>query len=103
LQKRGAIVTGIDISDSMIATAKESIPEADLFVMDMHNLDFPDSHFDFIYSSLAIHYAPDWRIVFQEINRVLKPGCLFQFSSTHPTSESMKHESTEENKIALLG
>lgn len=103
LQRRGAIVTGIDISENMIATAKESIQDAELYVMDMHNLDYIDDHFDFVYSSLAIHYAPDWQLVFQEIHRVLKSGGLFQFSSTHPTSESMMHENTDEEKKALLG
>ena len=55
LAKKGADVTGVDISDGLITIAKESYPECDFKVMDMEKLEFTDESFDFAYSSLAIH------------------------------------------------
>jgi ubiquinone/menaquinone biosynthesis C-methylase UbiE len=58
--------------------------------MDMEKLDFEDCVFDFVYSSLAIHYIVDWSRVFQEVYRVLKPNSFFLFSCNHPVSSSME-------------
>jgi len=91
LAKHGASkVTGIDISTGMIEIAKKSYPMYQFQVMDMENLAFGDSSFDFAYSSLAIHYLEDWSKVFKEVYRVLKPGSYFLFSCNHPVSSSME-------------
>jgi ubiquinone/menaquinone biosynthesis C-methylase UbiE len=91
LKKIGANkVTGIDISEAMIKIAKNSYPDCSFQLMDMEKLDFPDNHFDFAYSSLAIHYVEDWTKVFSEVYRVLKSSSFFLFSCNHPVSSSME-------------
>jgi len=90
LRRQGAERSiGIDISDEMIGIAKESYPECEFHVMNMENIDFPDSSFDFAYSSLAIHYVQDWSNVFAYVYRILKPGSSFLFSCGHPLRFAM--------------
>lgn len=90
LKQQGASqVTGIDISENLVSIAKNSYPECEFEVMDMERLAFEDASFDFIYSSLAIHYVEDWRKVFQEVYRVLKPNSYFLFSCNHPVYSAM--------------
>lgn len=85
LEKYGAKnMIGIDISEQSILLARESYPNYDFKVADMHNLPFEDKVFDFVYSSLAIHYAKDIGNVLKEICRVLRPGGVVQFSVAHP-------------------
>lgn len=90
LKKQGATRSvGIDLSDELIDIASSSYPECEFKVMDMEHIDFPDQFFDFVYSSLAIHYVDDWKNVFFSINRILKTGGNFLFSCGHPVKFSM--------------
>lgn len=80
---------GIDISAKLIKIAKQSYSDCSFEIMDMEQLSFHDNSFDFVYSSLAIHYIEDWTKVFQEAYRVLKPKSYFQFSCAHPVRTAM--------------
>lgn len=91
LKSQGAAeVIGIDISEKLIEIAKESYSDCEFRVMDMERLDFADTSFDFVYSSLAIHYIEDWHRVFQEVYRVLKPNGYFLFSCNHPVANALE-------------
>jgi ubiquinone/menaquinone biosynthesis C-methylase UbiE len=74
-------VTGVDLSPSMLAVARErarSIDlDADLRVGDAQALDFPDQSFDTIVSTLALCSIPDDRRAVAEAARVLRPGGRF--------------------------
>ena len=48
----------------------------DILVMDMHQMTFPDDHFDVIYSSHSLEHAYDVHKVVSEIIRVARPGAL---------------------------
>lgn len=91
LRLRGAKVTGVDISKSLIGIAKDSYPECNFQVMDMESLKFDDESFDFAYSSLAIHYLEDWTKALQEAFRILKPGSNYLFSCGHPVLSAAEH------------
>ena len=93
---------GIDISSELIKIAKENHPECQFEVMDMEHLDFPDSSFDFAYSSLAIHYIEDWTQVFKEVYRVLKPNSYFLFSCGHPVKYGMGSANTDADYVNKL-
>jgi SAM-dependent methyltransferase len=80
---------GIDISNELIGIAKGSYPECEFHVMNMEEIDFPDSSFDFVYSSLAIHYIEDWSKVFANVYRILKSNSSFLFSCGHPLRFAM--------------
>lgn len=47
-------------------------------------LPFDRHRFDWIVSSLTLHYLPDWTAPFQEFFRVLNPGGHLLFSVHHP-------------------
>jgi ubiquinone/menaquinone biosynthesis C-methylase UbiE len=90
LKVRGAVESvGIDISKNLIDIALESYPDCMFHVMDMEGLTLKDEEFDFVYSSLAIHYIEDWTKVFSEVFRVLKPGSNFLFSCNSPVKSAM--------------
>ncbi len=96
-------VVGIDISEGMIKQAKKAFPEIEFFVMDMEKLDFVDSTFDFVYSSLTFHYVQSWINLLNEINRVLKIDGLLQFSTTHPLLDNACKNKDENETSRIIG
>lgn len=75
---------GIDLSPESVRLANKSYPKHRFTVSDMHKLNFDDNSFDFVYSSLTVHYSPKPLDVYKEVFRLLKPGGTFQFSIGHP-------------------
>jgi ubiquinone/menaquinone biosynthesis C-methylase UbiE len=85
LEEYGATsMRGVDLSAESVRLANETYPKHSFSVADMHKLDFEDSLFDFVYSSLTVHYSANPIDVYKEVWRVLKPGGTFQFSIGHP-------------------
>jgi len=78
-------VIGTDLSDVMIATAREKHPGIEFQIMDASKLDYPDNSFDvvvFSYNGLCYLYPEEKRNdSIKEINRVLKDGGKIIFSS----------------------
>jgi ubiquinone/menaquinone biosynthesis C-methylase UbiE len=74
-------VTGLDISDTMIEIAKTNANECGLSERiefrkgDASNMSFEASSFDFVISSGSLHHWKKPTQIFNEIYRVLKPGC----------------------------
>jgi SAM-dependent methyltransferase len=48
----------------------------DIFVMDMHNMTFPNNHFDIVYSSHSLEHSYNLHQVVQEIIRVAKDKAM---------------------------
>lgn len=89
LAKKGAEVTGIDISERMIGLAKKNAEKAlvncRFFVGDMQDLSiFKSSMFDLVTSSIVVGYLDDLRRAFSEVYRVLRARGVFTFSENHP-------------------
>lgn len=80
----GTNMIGVDLSAESVKLANESYPKHQFSVGDMHHLDFADGEFDFVYSSLTIHYSKDPLSVYKEMSRTLKHGGVLQFSIGHP-------------------
>lgn len=76
-------IVGIDAVKEMIDIAKESFPTIDFRVMDIRTIDFEKNSFDFVYSSLALHYIKNWVPVLQSIHEILKDDGSFLFSTHH--------------------
>ena len=73
-------VTGIDISDEMIAVARESsesISNVDFEIASAETLPFSDCEFTHAFSMESLYYYHDIPKALSEIHRVLKPGGLF--------------------------
>lgn len=85
---RGADVTGIDISPSMIEVARSRCGGRGRFLIaDLgHRLRFDDNSFDGVVASLVLHYLQDWRPVLTEFARVLRPEGWLIISTDHPHS-----------------
>ena len=79
-------VTGIDISENMLAVAmsKNSNPNITYINMPMEDLDSIDEEFDVVISSLALHYVEDFTGVVKNVYRLLSDGGIFLFSQEHP-------------------
>ena len=87
LIERGARVTAVDFSPGMLQATRQRVGESARIVRHDLNqpLDFIQSEsIDFIVSSLTLHYIEDWRSLFLEFQRVLRPNGKFVFSVPHP-------------------
>ncbi len=73
-------VTGIDISEPMIAKALKRLENGgcshikDVRLMDAHDLDFPSASFDCVVAQFVITLVADPEQVMSECARVVKPG-----------------------------
>ena len=76
----GGSVTGVDIAEGMLEVAREKAAEHGVgdrvaFQLgDMHDLPFPDEHFDVVVCSYAMFFARSVTAVGRELWRVLAPG-----------------------------
>ena len=90
LLEKGAIVTGFDISPSMVELARErNRGKGNFFI---HDLAEPagmleDATFDIVLCALSLHYVEDWALTVQEFCRVLKPKGTLVVSIEHPFFE----------------
>jgi phosphatidylethanolamine/phosphatidyl-N-methylethanolamine N-methyltransferase len=73
-------VFGIDLSEKMLAKARERVREQGLThveglaVMDCEKLEFPDNSFDVVSAQLLVNTVPHPLVALEEFARVLKPG-----------------------------
>ncbi len=86
IEMGASAVTGIDISEKMLAVAKEqnSDPKITYLKMPMEDLGKLEGEFDLAISSLVLHYIEDYKGVLKNLNRLLVPGGEFVFSQEHP-------------------
>ena len=96
-------LVGIDISKVSIDIAQKSYPESQFLVADMSKLPFKDDEFDYVYSSLAVHYTKDVEKVFKEVCRVLKKGGKFLFSVGHPLRWAVQEVDIDGRKSRVVG
>jgi ubiquinone/menaquinone biosynthesis C-methylase UbiE len=74
------VITGIDMSEPMIARARERVETGrypfvkELVVMDAHELAFPDASFDCVVGQFVITLVEDPERVLSECARVVRPG-----------------------------
>lgn len=79
-------VVGIDLSEKMLAIAKEENASSKVLykcmaIEDIGNL---HEHFDLIVSSLALHYVEDFGKVVKQVFELLNMNGNFVFSQEHP-------------------
>ncbi len=82
-EKRGGICFGCDTSENLIDLAKQK-SSALLSVQDMRKTNYKNDSFDIVLSKYAIGTAENVQEVFDEVARVLKPGGIFVYLTTHP-------------------
>jgi SAM-dependent methyltransferase len=89
--ERGAQVTGLDLSETMISLATRKAEERglriDLQVADIREpLPFGGFEFDLVFTATALHYVEDLANLFRDIGRVMKGSGRFLASVLHPMS-----------------
>ncbi len=96
-------IVGIDISKELIKNAKKNYPEIEFYVMNIEKINFQKSSFDFVYSSLVLHYLKDWTKALKNIHRVLKKNGTFLFSTHHPIKWGAEKKRFKDKKMVLMG
>ncbi len=104
LAKRGATVTGIDISEKMIELSKKNAIKASVkcqfFVCDIQDMSmFNSKTFDLVTSSIVVSYLDDLEKAFSEVSRVLKPKGIFTFSENHPILKGWWEKDQENRRL----
>lgn len=74
LVKKGATATGVDIAKGMLAQARKMYSDPIFVQGSAVDLPFVDSAFSTVFSSMALQWVSDTRLVGNEIARVLKRG-----------------------------
>ena len=96
LAARGAQVIACDVSDRMLEFAAERL-RAELLEGNVRlaHIDlsqpltmFEDESFDLINAPLCLDYVEDWRSLFTEFRRLLKPAGTVLFSCGHPAFDA---------------
>lgn len=70
----GAVVSGIDASEALLAIARERVPDADLSLGDLQRLPYADDSFDAVTGFCSFFFADDMVEALREAGRVAKPG-----------------------------
>ena len=86
LKMGAAKVVGIDISEKMLDFAMTQNADANIQYMklDMEKINEIGMKFDFVYSSLALHYIPDFEQLTKKVYDLLNQDGIFLFSQEHP-------------------
>lgn len=93
-EQQASSVIGVDISEKMLQKAHEmtSDPSISYINMPIEDINFPDSQFDIIFSSLAFHYIKSFDTICKKVFDCLKPGDSFVFSMEHPIFTSRNEQ-----------
>ncbi|MGI5958951.1 MAG: class I SAM-dependent methyltransferase [Massiliimalia sp.] len=91
LQHGAASVTGVDISQKMLAVAQEKLSQfpqlkdrCTFTCCPIEDIHYPDASFDAVISSLAFHYLESFDSIAKIVNKLLRDGGTFTFSVEHP-------------------
>ena len=85
VEQEAKSVVGVDISDKMLAVAKEKTSKKIEYICKpIENLEFPKDSFDVIISSLTFHYVESFDDIVKNVSEWLVEGGEFVFSVEHP-------------------
>jgi ubiquinone/menaquinone biosynthesis C-methylase UbiE len=85
LAAAGALVTGVDASEKMLAVARQRAVEQGVqlrfLVGDAHALEFADRSFDVVVSLRVLMHTPEWRRCLAELCRVARRRVVVDYPS----------------------
>ncbi|HET7045348.1 MAG TPA: class I SAM-dependent methyltransferase [Gaiellaceae bacterium] len=84
LARRGARVTGLDLSEAQLEHARAAGAEFPLVCGSAESLPFPDESFDVVFADHGAFVFADPYLAIPEAARVLRPGGLLAFSHSSP-------------------
>jgi putative AdoMet-dependent methyltransferase len=113
LEAKGAVVSGIDLSEAMVAECQKLHPNYELRTGTFQSIPFAESAFDVIVSSFCFHEVPAGQRLeaCREVYRVLREGghlCLLDiiFASKSAMAEARSHMLShwdESEEYSLVG
>jgi SAM-dependent methyltransferase len=85
-EQRAASVVGVDLSDKMLARARQLTDDSAIEYRRgaIEDIEFHDGEFDVVISSLALHYVARFDAVCRQVYDALTDGGAFVFSVEHP-------------------
>src|SRR5262249_36219819 len=85
-EQQARSVVGVDLSEKMLARARESTNDSAIEYrrFAIEDIDFSAAEFDVVISSLAFHYVEHFDLVCQKVHHCLVPEGTFVFSVEHP-------------------
>lgn len=85
IEHGAASVVGVDISEKMLAVAKEKTSKDITYIQKaLEDVEFPEQSFDVVISSLTFHYLVSFEEIVKKINKWLTDKGEFVFSAEHP-------------------
>lgn len=75
--KRISSLTGIDLSERLMAMSRKNIPEARIIKGDIEATPFPNDAFDFVVIVDVFPYLLNFDKALQEVKRILRPSGIF--------------------------
>jgi len=105
--RRGAVMTGLDISETFIRYARAD-EQADPLGIEYRrgsaqNLPFAVTSFDFVTAFMSLMDVPQEGQAIGEVYRVLRPGGFFQFSICHPCFSTRLWKWANDNRGQRIG
>ena len=93
-EQQASSVIGVDISDNMLKKALEKTNDSSISYMKLplEDINFSESQFDVVFSSLAFHYIKSFDAICEKVYKFLKPGGSFIFSVEHPIFTSRNEQ-----------
>jgi ubiquinone/menaquinone biosynthesis C-methylase UbiE len=86
--RAGALVTGLDLAEPMLAKARVAAEEAGVDIQfelgDVEHLPYDDASFDVVASAFGLVFAPDHANVADELRRVTRSGGRVGFTGWKP-------------------
>jgi 2-polyprenyl-3-methyl-5-hydroxy-6-metoxy-1,4-benzoquinol methylase len=67
-------VTGVDLAESAVATARTRCPRCTFIAGDFFKISLPENHFDVVVSQEVVAHVPDQPAYIERAARLLKPG-----------------------------
>lgn len=92
--QQASSVIGVDISEKMLQKAREKTddPLISYVKMPIEDIDFSDSQFDVVISSLAFHYIKSFEAICKKVYDCLKHRGSFVFTVEHPIFTSRNEQ-----------
>jgi cytochrome P450 len=89
IARNGTQVTGIDVSEAILASALDRYPDLETHRADLRSLPFPDNRFDAVVSNSSLDHfasAEDILLSLRELRRVLRRGGTLLLTLDNPAN-----------------
>lgn len=85
--EKGAVITGLDISEKLIDNFKEKFPQCEAICTSIFDNGLPNESYDAVSIIAGLHHLhPKVDDCVEEVYRILKPGGTFMFMEPHKGS-----------------